>query len=155
MIEKWALDGAEDAQARAMPQLIVEVQTTVANVQDVEMTATIQEDLAQHHLLPDEQIVDTGYVDAELLVNRQKNYGITLLGPVLSDNSWQAKAGKGFDVGRFQLDWQAQQATCPQGQTSYRWSLVGERIDMVGSSHGMRNELTRRKVLAEEEKKGL
>ena len=95
------MDEAEDAQAGAMPQLIVDVQTTVANVQDVEMTAVIQEDLAQHHLLPEEQIVDTCYVDAELLVSSQQTSGITLVGPVLADNSWQSKAGKGFDVGSF------------------------------------------------------
>ena len=75
-----------------LPQLITDVQTTLANVQDVEITHVIQENLAQHHLLPDEQIVDTGYVDAELLVSSQQNYGITLLGPVLSDNSWQARS---------------------------------------------------------------
>jgi|GEM_PF-3940777 len=54
-----------------MPQLIVQVQTTVANVQDVDMTQVLQEDLAQHHLLLTEQIVDTGYIDAELLVKRR------------------------------------------------------------------------------------
>ena len=54
-----------------MPQLIVQVQTTMANVQDVDMTQAIQEDLAQHHLLPNEQIVDTSYIDAELLVKRR------------------------------------------------------------------------------------
>jgi transposase len=131
LTETCALERSEDAQVKLLPQLITDVQTTLANVQDVEITQVIQEDLAQHHLLPDEQIVDTGYVDAELLVSSQQNHGITLLGPVLSDNSWQAKAGKGFDVAHFQLDWQAQQATCPQGQTSYRWSLVEDRIDMV------------------------
>src|SRR6266849_5129074 len=35
LTETCALHATEDAQARAMPQLIVEVQTTVANVQDV------------------------------------------------------------------------------------------------------------------------
>ncbi len=114
-----------------MPQLIVQVETTVAKVQDVERTATIQEDLAQHQLLPDEQLVDSGYVDAELLVSSQQDYGIRLLGPVLSDNSWQAKAGKGFDVAHFHLDWQAQQATCSQGQISHRWGQAGERIEVV------------------------
>lgn len=131
LTETCALETTEDAQANILPQLITDVQTTLANVQDVEMTHSIQENLAQHHLLPDEQIVDTGYVDAELLVSSQQNYGITLLGPVLSDNSWQAKADKGFDVGSFHLDWQAQQATCPQGQTSSRWSLAGERMEVV------------------------
>lgn len=95
------------------------------------MTAIIQENLAQRGLLPDEQIVDTGYVDAELLVSSQQNYGIRLLGPVLADNSWQAKADQGFDVGSFHLDWQAQQATCPQGQTSSRWGQAGERTEVV------------------------
>ena len=114
-----------------MPQLIVRVQTTVANVQDVEVTAPIQEDLAQHDLLPEDQVVDTGYVDADLLVSSQEQYGVRLLGPVLSDNSWQAKAGKGFDVAHFQLDWQNLQATCPQGQTSARWSPAGERMEVV------------------------
>src|SRR2546422_5720374 len=60
--------------AGTIPQLIVQVQTTVANVQDVEVTAPIQEDLAQHDLLPEEQIVDTGYVDADLLVSSQEQY---------------------------------------------------------------------------------
>jgi transposase len=68
LTETCALETTEKAQAQAIPQLIVQVQTTVANVQDVDMTQTIQEDLAQHHLLPTEQMVDTGYIDAELLV---------------------------------------------------------------------------------------
>jgi transposase len=131
LTETCALETTEDAQARAMPQLIVQVQTTVANVQDVDMTQVIQEDLAQHHLLPTEQSVDTGYLDAELLVKSQQRYGIKLVGPVLSDNSWQAKEDKGYDVAHFQLDWQHLQATCPQGHTSARWSPAGERMEVV------------------------
>src|SRR6266700_1320070 len=53
LTETCALETTEDAQVGAMPQLIVEVQTTVANVQDVDMTEVIEEDLAQHHLTPD------------------------------------------------------------------------------------------------------
>lgn len=131
LTETCAPEKTEDAQAKAIPQLIVAVQTTVATLQDVEKTQDIQEDLAQHHLLPDEQIVDTGYIDADLLVSSQQNYGIRLVGPVLSDNSWQSQAGKGFDVAHFHLDWQAELATCPQGQTSHRWSLAGERMEVV------------------------
>ena len=134
LTETCALETTEDGQAQAMPQLIVEVQTTVANVQDVDMTAVIQEDLALHQLLPDKQIVDTGYVAADLLVSSQQHYGIRLVGPVLSDNSWQAKADKGFDLPHFQIDWLTQQAICPQGQTSARWSLAGERIEVVFAS---------------------
>jgi len=131
LTETCALETTEDAQARAMPQLIVQVQTTVANVQDVDMTAVIQEDLAKRDLLPEDQIVDTGYVDAALLVGSQQKHGIRLVGPVLADNSWQAKEGRGFDVAHFQIDWQHQQAICPPGHMSSRWSLAGERMEVV------------------------
>jgi len=131
LTETCAMETGEDTQALPMPQLIVQVQTTVANVQDVEMTATIQEDLAKRDLLPEDQIVDTGYVDAELLVGSQQKHGIRLVGPVLADNSWQAKEGRGFDVAHFQIDWQHQQAICPPGHMSSRWSLAGERMEVV------------------------
>ena len=131
LTETCALEEGEQAEAAACPHLIVQVQTTVAPVQDVEMTATIQEELATRDLLPEEQFVDTGYVDAQLLVSSQQKHGIRLVGPVLADNSWQAKEGRGFDVAHFQLDWQNQQATCPQGHLSSRWSVAGERMEVV------------------------
>ena len=134
LTETCAIETTEGVQAAVLPQLIVQVQTTVANLQDVDMTQVIQEDLAQHQLLPTEQIVDTGYIDAELLVSSQQQYGIKLVGPVLSDNSWQAKADQGFDVAHFQLDWQHLQATCPQGQRSARWSPAGDRMEVVFAS---------------------
>jgi transposase len=112
------------------PHLIVQVQTTVATLQDVNMTATIQEELVKAGLKPEEQIVDTGYVDAELLASSQKQ-GIKLVGPTMPDSSWQAKAGKGFDLAHFSIDWGKQQATCPQGQQSSRLSQAGERIEIV------------------------
>ncbi len=123
------VEAAEGQERRAAPQLIVQVETRLADVQDVELTASIQHTLAQAELLPDEQIVDTGYVDADLLVSSQRDYGIRLLGPVLADTSWQAKAGKGFDLAHFQVDWQEQQVICPQGQRSVYWSVQPTRIE--------------------------
>ncbi|GHO85114.1 hypothetical protein KSZ_31200 [Dictyobacter formicarum] len=114
----------------AHPHLIVQVQTTVAPIQDIDMTTSIQAGLAKAHLIPDEQIVDTGYVNADLLVSSQA-HGMKLLGPTMPDTSWQAKAGKGFDVGSFSIDWVRGQATCPQGHTSARLSQAGERMEMV------------------------
>ncbi len=99
LTETCAMDATEGSQAPGSPQLIVQVQTTVANVQDVEMTATIQEELAQQQVLPAEQIVDTGYVDAELLVSSQQKYGIRLVGPVLSDNRGPRQSGQGLRSG--------------------------------------------------------
>jgi len=49
----------------------------------------------------------------------------------MPDSSWQAKAGKGFDLAHFSIDWDKQQATCPQGQTSSRVSQAGERMEIV------------------------
>lgn len=125
-----------DAPTPAAPHplhLVIQVQTTVANVQDGEQTTPLQQDLARAALLPSDQLVDTGYVDADLLVSSQQNYGIRLLGPVLSDNSWQAKADKGFDAAHLQVDWQQQTVTCPQGQPSHRWTPLQEpeRIEIV------------------------
>ncbi len=131
LTETCALETTEAPVENNLPQLITDVQTTVATVPDVQMTSLIQEDLARQNLLPREQIVDTGYVDADLLVSSQENYGIALVGPVLSDNSWQAQEGKGFDLTHFRFDWQAQVATCPQGQMSHRWGKAGERIEVV------------------------
>lgn len=124
------VEAAQGQESRAAPRLIAQVETTLADVQDVEVTTSIQHALAQAELLPDEQLVDTGYVDADLLVTSQRDYGIRLLGPVLADTSWQAKAGKGFDLAHFQVDWQGQEVICPQGQHSAHWRVYDERIEV-------------------------
>src|SRR5260370_36283719 len=49
----------------------------------------------------------------------------------MPDSSWQAKAGKGFDLAHFSIDWDKRQATCPQGQQSSRFSQAGERMEIV------------------------
>jgi transposase len=119
------------------PHLIVQVQTTVAPLPDAAMTATIQEELVKAGLGPAEQIVDTGYVDAELLASSHQR-GIKLVGPTMPDSSWQAKSGKGFDLAHFSIDWDKQQATCPQGQQSSRFSQAGERMEIVFARRALR-----------------
>ena len=103
------------------PHLLIHVETTPATTQDKELTEPIHQRLADKQLLPSEHFADTGYVDGPQLVTRKPEYGIDLLGPVTVDPSWQAKAGQGFDAARFTIDWQAKQATCPQGKTSHKW----------------------------------
>jgi transposase len=102
--------------------LITHVETTLAGVTDSELAAPIHEALAQRTLLPDEHFLDSGYVDADLLVRSQKELGIEVIGPVRPDSSWQAQAGQGYDVAHFRVDWQAQQVTCPQGCTNTCWT---------------------------------
>jgi transposase len=82
------------------PHLIVQVQTTVAPVADAAMTSTIQEKLGKAGLKPEEQIVDTGYVDAELLVSSQKQ-GITLVGPTMPDSRGPGQSRQGLRSGAF------------------------------------------------------
>jgi transposase len=101
--------------------LITHVATTQAQVQDLEQTAIIHQALAQKSLLPSQHFVDAGYVDAELLVSSQQDYGIELIGPVREDTSWQAQQEKAYDLSRFVIDWEHQQVTCPEGHPSRIW----------------------------------
>ncbi len=104
------------------PHLLTHVATTPATVADIHLTAPIHDALAAKHLPPDEHLVDTGYVDAATLVTSRAAHGVTVVGPVPADTSWQARAGHGFDVSRFVIAWEARSATCPQGVASASWS---------------------------------
>jgi hypothetical protein len=88
------------------------VATTDATVTDVERLEQIHTDLNRRNLLPGEHIVDAGYTSAELLVSAQRDFGITLLGPLRIDNSQQAHTGGGFDRTAFTIDWDNQRVTC-------------------------------------------
>ncbi len=103
------------------PQVITDVQTTPAPVSDAVMTTPIQAQLAQRDLLPQEHIVDAGYVTAETLVDSQRKHQVDLLGPVIIDPSWQARTQTGYDIAHFVLDWEQHVATCPQGHRSVSW----------------------------------
>jgi transposase len=77
--------------------------------------------------LPGKHLTDTGYLDAELLVSSQKEYGVDLIGPTRLDYRWQAKAAEGFAASDFRIDWEGQQATSPEGHTSTSWSPAVDR----------------------------
>jgi transposase len=104
------------------PHLITHVETTAGPVADGEATPRIHQALERKSLLPHVHIVDTGYLDAELLVTSQRDYGVELLGPTRADYRWQAQAAKGFDANHFQIDWEQQQAICPNGCRSSSWT---------------------------------
>lgn len=72
-------------------------------------------------MLPAEHFVDTAYVDGDHLFSSRNDYQIDLVGPVPPDNSWQANAKQGFDIPCFQIDWDNQTVTCPEGHTSHGW----------------------------------
>jgi hypothetical protein len=53
-----------------LPLIVTHVETTSAPITDDAMTATIHAELARKELLPDEHIVDTGYIVAKLPISR-------------------------------------------------------------------------------------
>jgi transposase len=109
------------------PHFVVHVETTPATTPDWNLLAPIHGALAEKGLLPGEHMLDAGYVDAEGLVTSRDDHGIAVVGPVPADQSWQARAGQGFDVACFVLDWEARRATCPQGKTSVKWSATHDK----------------------------
>jgi transposase len=104
------------------PHLITHVQTTPATTPDREQLPSIHHALAEKGLLPGEHLVDAGYPDAEILVTSQTEHGVQVIGPVPPDTGWQAQVEEAFDVSCFTIDWDRQQAVCPAGQVSSRWS---------------------------------
>jgi transposase len=105
----------------ATPHLIVNVETTPATTPDDHMIASIHASLKPRGLLPTEHLVDKGYTDSHVLVDSQQLYGVTLIGPVADDPSWQARAGTGFDKAQFLVDWDRRVVTCPMGKQSISW----------------------------------
>jgi transposase len=103
------------------PHLVVHVATTAATTHDSKVTPEVHRDLAARDLLPAQHLADQGYVDSELLLTSEETFGVTLLGPVPADQSWQALAAQGFAVTDFVVDWEARAVRCPQGKWSTSW----------------------------------
>ena len=110
-----------------VPNLITNVATTTATVPDAAMTAPIHQQQAAKGLAPDQHLVDSGYPSADIIVAAARLHGITLVSPMLLDHSAQARAGQGYHKASFTIDFDARQATCPQGVTSASWSPARQR----------------------------
>lgn len=118
-----------DAEA---PRIITQVETTLATTSDSRMTTPIHDALQQKDLLPRDHLVDTGYLDAELLVTTPEKYAVNLVGPTRRDTGWQARhGGNGFAATDFQVDWDQQLAICPAGNRSQFWTPA---TDIHGTS---------------------
>jgi hypothetical protein len=100
---------------------MTQVMTTPATTQDRVMDPAIQQDLAECDVLPGIHLFDSGYVDADLLVTAQTHHQIDVVGPPLGAYSRQRREGAGDDLQAFVIDWEAQQARCPQGHPRVHW----------------------------------
>jgi transposase len=103
------------------PDLITQVLTTPATTPDCTMGPASAHDLAARDRLPGTHLLDSGYVDADFLVTAQRQHQIDVVGPPFGSYSWPQKIEHGYDLQAFVLDWEAQQAHCPQGRTSVHW----------------------------------
>lgn len=116
---------SETCEPEAAVHLIVQVQTTVATHNDVETTRPLIEQLAAKERDPARMYVDSGYLSGPLVLEQQQQ-GRQLVGPIPVATTWQEHTGYGLCA--FTLDWQGQQARCPQGQLSTSWKpAVGNR----------------------------
>jgi transposase len=103
------------------PHFIVHVTTTPATTADVDTVPNRHADLASAGLLPDEHLVDAGYVSVDHILAARADHGVELVGPLPPDAGWQARDQGGFDLSRFAIDWDRKQVTCPNGKTSRNW----------------------------------
>lgn len=101
-----------------VPHLITNVATTDATVTDTEMTESIHQNLASRRLMPEQHVVDAGYVTAAHVLTARDEHRVDLLGPVGLDTH----QGERLPQSAFRVDWQAKTVTCPQGKASTNWS---------------------------------
>ncbi len=109
------------------PHLITHVHTVNATEPDDKAVDPIHDDLQQQDLLPEEHLVDMGYTSAPLLFDSQRDYGVTLFGPVWEKHTWQQATG--YEIDAFTIDWEKRQVTCPQGKVSQPWTMRAHRRD--------------------------
>ncbi len=116
-----------------LPRLITHVETTSAPISDGAVTSDVHRALEKKALLPSIHLVDTGYLDADLLVKTKKEFAVDLVGPTRPDYRWQAREGKGFDAHSFHIDWEQREATCPEGRKSISWTpaIDGQKNEVV------------------------
>jgi transposase len=105
-----------------MLHIITHVEMTAGAVPDVATTAPIQRALCNKQHGPGEH-----YVDATLLVQSPQEFRLTLIGPGLSNSSWQAQDEQAYDMSQFHIDGEAQQVTCPLGKISSSWTTRCDR----------------------------
>ena len=114
------------------PHLITHVTTTEATRQDVEVVSELHEKLAEKDLLPDQHLLDQGYTASRVILEAKEKYGVEMIMPMRSGNSWQQQRAEAYDLSRFQMDWANQRAICPQGKESAVW-VIGK--DRMGDPH--------------------
>jgi transposase len=114
------------------PHLLTQVHTTTAAVYEAQRTAPIHQALRAKDLAPQEHFVDGASISADVLGASRDEHGITLRGPTRPIQGWQAHTDGAYDLSQFTVDWEQQQARCPQGKVSTVWR---EYVDREGQPY--------------------
>ena len=113
------------------PNLITHVQTTLATVPDIQVTGQIHHDLSQRELLPEKHIVDTAYIDGDLLTNSSRQYGQfsgahRVSKQSLNEVKWYAQWGRRLGTGQKpNLNPASQRLLCNSTKTTAFYAPVG------------------------------
>ena len=116
----YKLQVTETVDEKQEGNFLTDIQITPANQSDQKALKPIQERLEQREIAPDKQYVDQAYMSGKHICASRKQ-GIDLRGYVQSGGS---NKPKGFRLTDFDIDISRQQATCPAGHTSVRWTEV-------------------------------
>ena len=124
------VQGGADRDVRGRrPNLITHVETVPGPIADGTLMPRVHRVLQQQGRLPWVHLVDSGFLDAELLVASRRTSGSTCSGrrarPALA-----GPRAEGFGVEHFVVDWAQRRVTCPAGHTSIQWT---PRLDSRGN----------------------
>ena len=107
---------------RRRPPLIINVETTPATTPDDNMLAVIHKSLESAGPAAGRASGRQGlHRTRGCWSTAEHDYGVTIVGPVADDPSWQARAEEGLDKAQFLVDWERQVVTCPAGKQSISW----------------------------------
>ena len=116
------------------PHLIVNVETTPATTPDDNMIEVVHESEERRDLLPGEHLVDKGYTDSEVLVDSQREYGVTIVGPVAEDPELAGACRRGLRQGELRGGLGPSGGDLPGGQGEHL--LAAEHLPE--ERHGLR-----------------
>jgi transposase len=123
--------GGPQAGRPQRPQVITNVDTARAAVADVAMTTPVHDQMHASGVTPGEHVAGSGFMSGDELVAARLR-GITLLGPLRPGRSAQVRPG-GYAITSFTVDFDREQATCPQGVASSRWAPFtrGDGVQLI------------------------
>lgn len=134
----YRLEVTETAEDDVADRFITDIDAVAATVHDSETVDDIQGRLISRDLKPVEHYVDQGYTSGANLAH-STGRKIELMGPVSVDSSGKPE---GYRQSDFELDFETQQATCPQGKTSAVWYERPQPDGHVGAEIQFREQCT-------------